>query len=91
MLDLNQKYQLNDEIVLRKIESKCWALNTINGDQYRLNEVSFFILDTFREVLSFYEMISMVQQEYNVSRERLISDCTNILQYAVKNNIVKEV
>lgn len=91
MLDLNQKYQLNNEIVLRKIDSKCWALNTINGNQYRLNEVSFCILDTFREVLSFDEMISKVQKEYDVSRERLISDCTNILQYAVKNNIVKEV
>lgn len=91
MLDLNQKFKLNAEIVLRKIDSKCWALNTSNGNQYRLNEVSYCILEAFRETESFDKMISRVQQEYAVSRERLISDCTTILQYAVKNNIVKEV
>lgn len=91
MLDLDQKYLLNDEIVLRRIDNKCWALNTSKGNQYRLNEVSYSILDSFREATSFGEMISKIQQEYSVSRERLITDCTTVIQYAVNNNIVKEV
>lgn len=91
MLDLNQKYLLNDDIVLRKIDDKCWALNTSNGNQYRLNEVSYSILDSFRETTSFGDMISKLQQEYSVNKERLITDCTSIVQYAVNNNIVKEV
>lgn len=91
MLDLNKKYQINDKIVLRKIDTKCWALNIENGNQYRLNDVSYFILDSFREVASVADVISVVQKEYSVDKERLIADFSSMLQTAVNKNILKEV
>ncbi|WP_300857360.1 PqqD family protein [uncultured Clostridium sp.] len=91
MLDLTQKYQINDKIVLRKIDSKCWALNVENGNQYRLNEVSYFILDLFREVSTIEAMLSIVEKEYAVDRNRLIADCSLMIQTAVDKNILKEV
>lgn len=91
MLDLNKKYQINDEIVLRKIDTKCWALNIENGNQYRLNDVSYFILDSFREVATVADVISVVQKEYSVDKERLIADFSSMLQTAVNKNILKEV
>jgi hypothetical protein len=91
MLDLTRRFQINDKIVLRKIGSKCWALNIENGNQYRLNEVSYLILDSFREVSTVGAMISIVEKEYAVDRERLIADCSLMIQTAVDKNILKEV
>ncbi len=91
MLDLKQKYQINDKIVLRKIDSKHWALNIETGNQYRLNDVSYFILDSFRELSTFEDVILIIQKEYAVDKERLIADCFSLLQTAINKNILKEV
>lgn len=91
MLDLTKKFQLNDKIVLRKIDSKCWALNVENGNQYRLNEVSYLILDSFRDASTVEEMIAIVEKEYAVDKERLIADCSLMIQTAVDKKILKEV
>lgn len=91
MLDLTKKFQLNEKIVLRKIDSKCWALNIENGNQYRLNEVSYLILDSFRDTSAVEEVITIVEKEYAVDRERLIADCSSMIQTAVDKNILKEV
>ena len=91
MLDLTQRYQINDKIVLRKIDNKCWALNVENGNQYRLNEVSYLILDSFREAPTVEAMISVVEKEYAVDRDRLIADCSLMIQTAIDKNILKEV
>lgn len=91
MLDLTKKFQLNEKIVLRKIDSKCWALNVENGNQYRLNEVSYLILDSFRDTSAVEEVITIVEKEYAVDKERLIADCSSMIQTAVDKNILKEV
>ena len=91
MLDLTNKYILNDKIVLRKMDSKCWALNVENGNQYRLNDVSYFILDSFREKATVESVITVVEKEYAVDRERLIADCNLLIQTAIDKNILKEV
>lgn len=91
MLDLTKKFQLNEKIVLRKIDSKCWALNVENGNQYRLNEVSYLILDSFRNTSTVAEIITIVEQEYVVDKEQLIADCSLMIQTAVDKNILKEV
>lgn len=91
MLDLTKKYQINDKIVLRKIECKCWALNVENGNQYRLNEVSYFILDLFREASAAEAVVSAVEKEYAVDRDQLIADCSLMIQTAIDKNILKEV
>ena len=91
MLDLTKKFQLNEKIVLRKIDSKCWALNIENGNQYRLNEVSYLILNSFRDTYAVEEMITIVEKEYAVDKERLIADCSSMIQTAVDKNILKEV
>lgn len=91
MLDLTKKYQINEKIVLRKIDSKCWALNVANGNQYRLNEVSYLILDSFREASTVEAMLLIVEKEYAVDKNRLIADCSLMIQTAIDKNILKEV
>ena len=91
MLDLMRKFHLSEKIVLRKIDSKCWALNIENGNQYRLNEVSYLILDSFRKVSTIEEIITIVKKEYVVDKDRLIADCSLMIQTAIDKNILKEV
>lgn len=91
MLDLTRKFVLNEKIVLKKIDSKCWALNIETGNQYRLNEVSYFILDSFRTGCTVETMILSLEHEYVVDRERLIADCSMMIQTALDKFILKEV
>jgi hypothetical protein len=90
VLDINNILELHQDIVLRGVGNKYWALNVSNGNQYRLNEVSYFILDFFRTPQAIASMIEKVLEEYNVERERLISDCSTVLQFVIEKNILKE-
>ena len=87
----NEKVSAQRRNCIKKIDSKCWALNVENGNQYRLNEVSYLILDSFRDASTVEEMIAIVKKEYAVDKERLIADCSLMIQTAVDKNILKEV
>ena len=91
MLDLNLVLQLNEDIVLRGVSNKYWALNVKNGNQYRLNEVAHFLLNCFREPKPIKLSLDEIMQEYRVEREQLLKDCESVLQIAIDNDIVKEV
>ena len=92
MLDLNEVLILSSDIVLRGVGDKYWALNTKSGNQYKLNEVSYFILDIFRKPMRVSVMMDAVLAEYKVDRNRLEADCDTIIQFAIEKNIlVKEV
>lgn len=91
MLDLTKKYQINDNIVLRSVGNKYWALDVEKGNQYRLNDVSYFMLDLFREPSTIEDIISTVEKEYVVGRDQLIADCSVMMQTAINKKILKEV
>lgn len=91
MLDLKKIYIINENIVLRKIDNKFWALNIENGNQYRLNDVSYFILELLRKAHTFEEIILSIEKEYMVERNQLIEDCSLMIQTAIDKNILKEV
>ena len=91
MLDIKTILMLEKNIILRSIGKKYWALDTSNGNQYRLNEVSYFILELFHQPLSIEKAMEPVLKEYDVERERLIADCENLWQFAVSRKILKEV
>ena len=91
MLDVNKVMVLSGDIVLRSISNKFWALNTKNGAQYKLNEVSYFILNCFRKEIPVSQMLDRVMEEYRVGRNQLLDDCDSALQIALKSGIIKEV
>lgn len=91
MLDLDTILKLSDDIVLRGVSDKWWALNVKNGNQFKLNEVSYFMLDHLRTATPISLMIEAVLEEYNVDREKLVEDCNAALQVAIRNGIVEEV
>lgn len=88
MLDLNEVLVLSSDIVLRGIGNKYWALNTKRGNQYKLNEVSYSILDVFHKPLKINSMIESMLNEYKVDRARLEADCVAIIGFAIEKNIL---
>jgi hypothetical protein len=91
MLDIDTVLELHKNIVLRGIGDKYWALDVSTGNQYKLNEVSFFVLELFRSPQTVSKIIEVVMKEYNVTQERVLEDCRRVLQFAVENKIIKEV
>ena len=91
MLDISKKYILSDEIVIRGIGNKFWALNIKNGKQFRLNSTSYLIMNAFRDDTSLNTVVNMLVKEYNVERTRVINDCNVIIPFAIEKQLLKEV
>lgn len=91
MLDMNQLLMLNTTIVLRGLGDKYWALDTLSGNQYKLNEVSYFILNLLRTPASMEQAVGELLKEYAVARKQAEIDCDRVLRFAVEKDIVKEV
>lgn len=91
MLDISNILCLNETVVLRGLADKFWALDTSSGNQYKLNEVSYFILNLLRTPATIEQVVDEILKEYTVPRERAVSDCSRVLQFAIEKNIVKEV
>ena len=91
MLDIDTVLELQKNIVLRGIGDKYWALDVSAGNQYKLNAVSFFILELFRSPQTITQITEAVVNEYNVTRELVVEDCRKVLQFALENKIIKEV
>ncbi len=90
MLDLKLTLVLSKNIVLRTVGTNYWALDTNNGNQYKLNEVSYYILNIFRTKASVEQMIISVLSEYKVKKDQLESDCESLINYAISKNILKK-
>lgn len=91
MLDLNRKYIINSDIVIRGIGDKYWALNVKDGKQFRLNSTSYSIMNAFRDVTTLDAVVDLIVKEYNVNRMRVVNDCEEIIPFAVEKQLLKEV
>ncbi len=76
MLDMNHPLLREDSIVLRGLGDKYWALDTSSGNQYKLNEVSYFILNLLRTPMTTAQVVDKVLEEYAVTREQATHDCS---------------
>ena len=90
MLDLDEKYVLSDNIVLRSIHDKFWCLDTKNGTQYRLNRVSYDLLTNLMPGVVLSEIIDKVAQNYNVALSVFSSDAVSLLNLALNKEIIRK-
>ena len=67
MLDLNRKYIINSDIVIRGIGDKYWALNVKDGKQFRLNSTSYSIMNAFRDVTTLDAVVDLIVKEYKIT------------------------
>lgn len=92
MLDIEKKFVLGENIVLRGIKNKFWALDVTSGSQFKLNETAYFILKCFEQPVSINYVIECVMKQYvNVNYDQLKNDCESVIDFASGKNILKEV
>lgn len=91
MLDEEMILKLDENIVLRSINDKFWALDTRLGAQYKLNRVSFDILSDLDGKKSILKVVNNVYRLYNVSFDVFSDDAKVLLNNAFEKKIVREV
>jgi len=91
MLDERIVLMLDENVVLRSINDKFWALDTRLGAQYKLNRVSFDILSCLDGKKTVSEVVNDASQLYNVSFDIFFDDACGLLKDAVEKKLVMEV
>jgi L-lactate utilization protein LutC len=64
------------------------ALDTETGSEYKLNEVSYDMLEQLSTEKTVEELINVMTQIYNVSKETMSSDCEEWLPTALEKGLV---
>ena len=82
---------LDENIVLRSINNKFWALDTRLGTQYKLNMASFDILSALDGKKNISEVVNMISKEYKVSLDEFKEDVQNLFEDAFEKKIIKEI
>lgn len=90
MLDLNEVYILNEDIVLRSIHDKFWCLDTKNGTQYKLNRVSHDLLSNLTTGVTLQEVINRVAKNYDITESVFVSDADSLFQLALNKKIIRK-
>ena len=91
MLEKITILQLKENIIIKGINTKFWALDTENGTQYKLNELSFDILSSLDGIKTVEQIIEEQSAYYDIQKEILSSDIISFLHIALNKNIIKEV
>ncbi len=91
MLDITSTYKLKADIVLKSINGKYWALSTLTGNQYRLNEVSYSIMNELTENKNIYELVDILIKAYRVSKQEFTDDCSDFIKNALQSGLIEEV
>jgi len=88
MLDLTKKYQRNPHIVIKSIGGKQVALDTDNGSEYKLNEISYDMLEILSEPHTVGDFVTVMLAKYNVSKERFEADCETWFADALQKELI---
>lgn len=88
MLDLAQKYRRNPHVIIKSIGGSQVALNVDNGSEYKINEVSYDMLEAFSVPLTVPELVDIMLEQYNVSKERLMADSEKWFAEAMEKKLV---
>lgn len=89
MLDVNQKFIRCSCIIIKKMGDMCFALDTNTGSEYKINEVSYDMLEMLSEPISLSEIIDKMMDTYDVSKERVRQDCENWIEFALSHKIIE--
>lgn len=68
-----------------------FAFNTSTGDHFKLNHTAHWVLESIGSETSFHGLIEKFAKEYDLSQDTAKEDLSEIIRYALENNIIKEV
>ena len=91
MLEVNGRYRRNENIIIKKLGGKQWALNVKDGNEYVINAVSYDILDELSKPQSISDIVASIIGMYDVPRETFLTDFETWLFVALEKELIKKV
>jgi hypothetical protein len=91
MLDVKEFYKRNENIIIKKLGGKQWALNMETGSEYTINEAAYDILNMLSTPRTMDEIVSEIINVYDVSREILIEDCKTWIPKALEKGLIERI
>jgi hypothetical protein len=88
MLDLTQRFRRNPDIIIKNIGGMQVALNIEDGSEYKLNEISYDMLEALSTPLTICELVEILLQQYNVEKERLMMDSETWFTKALEKELI---
>lgn len=76
----DQKYQVAEDILLRKVENEAILLHITSGTYYSLNETSILFWQAICEAKSLPSVIEEIIKEYQVESEQAWADLAIFVQ-----------
>lgn len=94
MLEVDKTLQLKEEFILYKLEvgkGMFWLFNIENGDSFKLNEISYYMLSLFDGNRSIGEIYKCILKTYPDSDPNIIlEDFEELMERMKKENIFIE-
>ncbi len=94
MLEVDKILQLKENFILYKLEvskGMFWLFNIENGDSFKLNETSYYILSLFDGNKSIGEIHKCILDKYPDSEPNVVlGDFKELIERMKKENIFKE-
>lgn len=91
MLDMINRYKRCENIIIKSLGKKQWALDMETGKEYIINSVSYDILDILSKPKSIDDIISEITNLYEVSKEVFINDCEKWLLNVLEKGLIEKV
>jgi len=94
MLEVDKVLQLKEEFILYKLEvgkGMFWLFNIENGDSFKLNEISYYMLSLFDGNRSIGEICKCILDKYpNSNPDVVLEDFEELVERMKKENIFIE-
>ena len=91
MVEIKKIYKVCDNIIIRGINKKFWALDSKTGSQYKLNELSFDILSLMNGKNTVESIIDAQFKKYQVEKVILTQDILHFISKSLEKGIIFEV
>lgn len=91
MLEVNARYQRSENIIIKKLGEKQWALNMENGNEYILNAVSYDILNELSIPRNMDDIVTLIISIYDISRETFLMDFKTWLLVALEKELIRKI
>ena len=86
---MNQKYQLSPDVLSQEVHGETVLLDLAGETYFGLNEVGTRIWQLLKQDHGFEDMLEVLEQEFDVSRERLQADVAQLMEDLIAAGVVK--
>jgi len=86
---MNQKYQISPDVLSQEVHGETVLLDLAGETYFGLNEVGTRIWQLLKQDHGFKDMLDVLEQEFDVSHERLQADVSQLMDDLIAAGVVK--